>query len=188
MKSNRQTALDFIYHDEGPFVIRDTEPGGAGNRGISFERFRAWWHLQGRHGEPTFDDLKNQPQADADALYGKFFLDPAHFDDLPFGVDYVVLDGFINGGGLTILQRALGLNDEHPEVEHHIFGPVTLWAAKHRDPRVLINKLCDVRRERNGNLRLSKKIIKFGSAKTWEQVWNERTEVVRKRALAMVKP
>jgi lysozyme family protein len=114
-------------------------------------------------------------------------MDPAHFDDLPIGVDYVVLDGFINGGGLIILQHALGMKDDHPEVEHHIFGPVTLWGAKHRDPRVFINTLCDVRRARNGNLRLSKKTIKVGSQKTWEQVWNERTEVVRKRALAMVK-
>jgi lysozyme family protein len=187
MKSNRHVVLDFIYSAEGGFVIRDTEPGGAGNRGIAFERFKAWWHLQKRTGEPTFDDLKNQPQADADALYGKFFMDPCHFDDLPLGVDYVVLDGFINGGGLIILQHALGMKDDHPEVEHHIFGPVTLWGATHRDPRVFINKLCDVRRARNAVLRLSNKPIKTGSQKTWEQVWNERTEVVRKRALAMVK-
>jgi lysozyme family protein len=157
-------------------AIAASPSSGSRRGGISRSGRRA--HLR-RPEEPA--------AADADALYGKFFMDPCHFDDLPLGVDYVVLDGFINGGGLIILQHALGMKDDHPEVEHHIFGPVTLWGATHRDPRVFINKLCDVRRARNAVLRLSNKPIKTGSQKTWEQVWNERTEVVRKRALAMVK-
>lgn len=186
MRSNRQKVLAFVYHDEGGWVVRDTEPGGAGNRGISFERFEAWWHLQGRVGTPTFEDLKNQPQSDADALYGKFFMDPCHFDDLASGVDYVVLDGFINGGGLSILQNALGLKTGNHEVDNHIFGPVTLWAAKHRDPVKLINALCDERKNRNGRLKKRNDPIKPGSSKTWMMVWNERVETVRSRALQMV--
>jgi lysozyme family protein len=167
-------------------VIRDTEPGGAGNRGIAFERFKAWWHLQKRVGEPTFDDLKNQPQADADALYGKFFMDPCHFDDLPLGVDYVVLDGFINGGGLIILQHALGMKDDHPR------SSITSSARSRSGARRIATRACSSTSCATCAARAtpcsgSPTNRSRPALKTWEQVWNERTEVVRKRALAMVK-
>jgi lysozyme family protein len=186
MRSNRAPALSLVYGDEGGFVIRDTEPGGAGNFGISFDEFKDWWRLQKRVGNPTFDDLKAMPRSEADALYAKFYMDPAHFDDLASGVDYVVLDGFINGGGLTILQGALGFAESEREVQRHVFGPKTLWAATHRDPRALINKLCDVRLARNKTLKLYTRPTKPGGKTTFGQVWDRRTELVRGRALKMV--
>lgn len=180
MRNNREASLAHVYADEGGFVVRATEPGGAGNWGISFERFAAWWKATGRKGDPTFDDLKAMPRGDADKLYGKFFIDPCHFDDLPKGVDYVVLDGFINGGGLLILRRALGLGDKG------LFDPQVLWAAKHREPKAFINKLCDTRLARNKTLKIYREPTKAGGKTTYGMVWDRRTELVRKRALAML--
>jgi lysozyme family protein len=178
MRANRGPALAYVFVDEGGYVERNTEPGGAGNFGISFERFKAWRAINGKP-PATFADLKAMSKVEAAALYDKFFLTPAHFDDLPAGVDYVVLDGFINGGGLLILQRALGV-----KATGH-FDPVTLWAAKHREPKALINRLCDVRLARNKTLRLYRQPTKPGGNTTFGRVWDRRTELVRSRALKM---
>lgn len=184
MRTNRSAALAYVFTDEGGYAERAIEPGGAVNMGVSFERFVAWRQLKGKP-HPTFADLKAMTRDEATALYDKFFLTPAHFDDLPAGVDYVVLDGFINGGGLTILQRALGLADGEPEVEHHQFGPKTLWGAVHRDAKTFVGKLCDTRLARNKTLRAYHQPVKTGSTTTFGVVWDRRTELVRGRALKM---
>lgn len=172
--------MDFVYIDEGGFAVRAIEPGGAVNMGISFERFEAWRALKGQHGV-THDDLKNMTRPEATEIYARFFFIPAHFDDLPSGVDYAVLDPWINGGGLVILNRALGFKDDHKP-----FDPVTLWAAKHRDAGALIDKLCDVRLARYRTLKNRNQPVKEGSKTTFLMVWEKRTELVRKRAKKLV--
>jgi lysozyme family protein len=184
MRTNRDAAMTYVFVDEGGYAERPMEPGGAVNMGVSFERFIAWRALN-KKPKPTWADLKAMPRDEARALYDKFFFNPAHFDDLPVGVDYVVLDGFINGGGLTILQRALGLAPTHHEVAAHQFGPVTLWGSTHRDGKALIGKLCDTRLARNRTLRDYAVPVKLNSKTTFGMIWDRRTELVRGRALKM---
>jgi lysozyme family protein len=180
MIANRVRVMDFVYKDEGGFAIRALEPGGAVNMGISFARFEAWRKLKDPHKIVTFDDLRAMTREEATEIYAQFFFVPAHFDILPGGVDYSVLDPFINGGGLVILNRSLGFKDDH-----HPFGPDTVWAAKRRDPKALIEKIRDVRLARNKTLHNYNTPVSPTSSTTFARVWDRRTGLVCTRSLVL---
>jgi lysozyme family protein len=179
MLANRPKVMEYVYKDEGGFAIRELEPGGAVNMGIAFARFEAWRLLKSKK-VVTFDDLKAMTRDEATEIYAKFYFVPSHFDDLPSGVDYSVLDPFINGGGLVILNRTLGFKDDH-----HPYGPDTLWGAKHRDPKWVIEKIREVRLARNKTLHNYSTPVSATSSTTFGRVWDRRTDLVCSRSLAL---
>lgn len=183
MTAKHDTALAWVFQDEGGYAERKEEGGGAVNMGITFAVFSAWRTGQGKP-TPTFSDLRAMTREEAAAIYTAQYLAPIHFDELPAGVDYAVLDAAVNGGvtgSIKILQRALGMN----EIDGH-FGLVTRWAANHRDVPMLIGKLCDLRLATYKTYKTYDVPIKAGSARTWGDVWTARIGKVRARALAMV--
>jgi lysozyme family protein len=168
------TITAFVFPDEGGFVVRDTEPGGAGNLGISFTVFKQWWMAKGRPRAPTFDDLRALTKADAVDVYTIFFATPLHFADLPGGVDYCVLDSGINDGthaSVALLQQALKLHADGK------FTPGALAAAKAANPTDLINAHCDLCLERK---QANPEWPRFGKG------WTNRIAKRRTRALAMI--
>lgn len=182
MKSNAAVVLAAVLHDEGGFAIRDTEGGGAVNRGVTFTVFKAWRLSHGKP-EPTFDDLKAMGVEEAGEIYAFQYFAAVHFDDLPPGVDYAVLDASITGGptgAIEILQGALGA-----KVDGH-YGLATRWAVQHRPIGDLIDKICDARIAKYKTFSRFKKIAV--GKKTWGQIWTERIERVRVTAHGMVTP
>ncbi len=97
MLHNRGLAATFVGDDEGGFAIRKDEPGGAVNRGITFQTFKIWREKQGKP-IPTFDDLKNISLNEATEIYGQLYFDPIGFDDLPSGLDYILANTAIMQG------------------------------------------------------------------------------------------
>lgn len=181
MRENRETALAAILHLEGGYDERPTEGGGAVNHGITFTVFQAWRRLKAGQ-EVTFADLKDMTKEEAVEIYTEQFLAPIHFDELPAGVDYVMLDMAVIGGptGATrILQKALGL-----KVDGH-FGLVTRWAANHRVILDLINRISDVRLETYPKFKNWSVVAVPTTGRTWGEIWTSRIAAVRKRALAL---
>jgi len=187
MKSNTDAALAYVFKDEGGYAERPEEGGGAVNRGVTFTVFSAWRKTKG-YPEPTWADLKAMTVEEATEIYKAQYLYGVHFDELPAGVDYAVLDASITGGisgSIKLLQEVLGLKPVDGQ-----YGLVTRWAATHRPVAGLINKLCDARLAKYKTFKIYNKIANPTAIpekqKTWGQIWATRIEVVRKRATGMM--
>jgi lysozyme family protein len=188
MKDNRHKALDYILAHEGGYAERPEEGGGAVNMGVTFAVFKAWVALK-KIGDPdrlTWADLKALKRWEAEDIYGAQYCEPIHFDELPSGVDYCVLDAAVLGGvtgAIKLLQTALRIEP----IDGH-FGLRTRWAANHRDNLQLINDFCEARLAK---YRMFKgrwnKVANAKSGKTWGQIWSERISTVKARALEMAK-
>ena len=112
MEKNFDTAITFILHDEGGYAERENEPGGAGKYGISFTLFKEMWAKDKNLGVPTFKDLKAIDETEAKRLYKTYIFPEISFDEMPSGVDYVMVNlRTMQGptGAKKILQESLGL-------------------------------------------------------------------------------
>ena len=111
MQSSWPKAIGWIFEWEGSDVnISAGEPGGISKYGVSLGTYRE--HCA-KHGlpEPSFDDIKNMTADQASAFYRTAFANFIHFDDLPVGVDYRLLDVTIQlglGGGPKLFASRLG--------------------------------------------------------------------------------
>ena len=186
MKSNVDAALAYVFKDEGGYAERKVEGGGAVNKGITFKVFKTWRLLKGMP-EPTWKDLELMETAEATEIYQEQYLKGVHFDDIPAGPDYCVLDASITGGvggSIKLLQGVLGL-----ERDGH-YGLVTRWAVQHRPVVAMIDALCNARLEKYKTFHTFNEIANPDrppeKQKTWGRIWTDRIEVVRKRSKAMV--
>jgi lysozyme family protein len=162
-----------IFKHEGGYVDHPADPGGATNMGITFATLKSW------RGQPiTKADVKALTKAEAEAIYRAKYWNPTKCDDLPAGIDLIMMDGSVNSGigrGPKWVQSALGVTADGK------VGPATIAAAKVADPVAVINAACDAR-------------LKFlRSLKTWPTFgkgWQRRVDDVRAVALRMasVKP
>lgn len=89
-----------VYNDEGGFGIDRLDPGGATTYGITIIDANLYadefnW-IKGRR--VTVADMKVMPKWFAAKVYAEKYAKPMHYDDLPAGVDYSVLDAAINSG------------------------------------------------------------------------------------------
>ena len=151
MEKNFDTAITWVFHDEGGFAIRENEPMGGGNKGVSMLVFTEWRRKQNLP-DPTFDDLKNLTDDEAKEIYRSNFANVISFDLLPSGVDYTVLNiSVMQGptGAKRILQESIGhpitgkLDDDdwdfiHKSDPYKLVAGLLLLQAKMKmnDPRV----------------------------------------------------
>lgn len=181
MKENWKVSMFHVLKDEGKGLeIRSTEGGGAVNMGVTFE---AWQNYSKKHNLPeaTYDNLGKISVETAMDVFRELYADKIHFDDLPHGSDYCVLDSAINngpGGSIRFLQRALALPITGK------FDAVTLEKAKAADPTTLVNAFCDIR------LKIQKTFKNYNhpasKGRTFGWVWDRRVELVRTRAMAII--
>lgn len=181
MKENWKVSMYHVLKDEGiGLEIRSTEGGGAVNMGVTFE---AWQNYSKKHKLPeaTFENLGKITVDTAMDVFRDLYADKIHFDDLPHGSDYCVLDSAINngpGGATRFLQRALGL----PVTGK--FDQVTLEKAKASPAHELVDKFCDIR------LAIQKTFKNYNHpasrGKTFGWVWDRRVELVRTRAKTII--
>lgn len=135
------------YHDAMLIELRfeggkdddPVDPGGRTNQGVIQREFSAWL----RKNQKPNRDVFTMTDAERDAIYFENYGQKIRFNDLPPGVDLVVLDGAINSGpsqSVKWVQRSLGLTPDG------VLGNITLQAINdypnHDD---LINKICAAR-------------------------------------------
>lgn len=160
MNRNFPAAVGFVLDKEGGFVDDPQDPGGATNWGIS------------KRAHPN-EDIKGMTRDRAATIYRRTYWDAVHGDDLPAGVDLVLLDMAVNAGpkaAIKLAQRAVR------ETADGQLGPVTLWAIRAAKPVPLINAISDAR------------LSFYRSLPGWARYgkgWSARVEACRALALSM---
>ena len=113
--------IDRILAEEGGLSNHPADPGGLTKYGIS------------KRSYPTLD-IANLTLANAQSIYHRDYWQPIHGDQLPPGLDLLMLDCAINQGVVTaiqLLQQALRIQDDG------LIGPKTLTAAERAMPGLL---------------------------------------------------
>jgi lysozyme family protein len=132
-----EAALPHLFRHEGGFADHPRDPGGATKYGITPATLAAW-----REANVTRTDVRRLTSEEAGAIYKARYWDAVRGDDLPAGVDYCVFDAAVNSGpgrAAKWLQAAVRV------AQDGVIGPRTLAAAAARNPRALIDDICDVR-------------------------------------------
>lgn len=109
MKKNRNKIMSMIFNDEKGFVNRKTDAGGPTNFGITIGTLSDY-----RGTRQTVQDVQNLTREEADEIYDARYWKAIHGDQLPSGLDYEVMDFYVNSGGwaIRILQRVLGVKED----------------------------------------------------------------------------
>lgn len=157
MKENYAKAMKIELTYEGGKDDDPVDPGGRTNQGVIQREFSAWLI---RGGKPA-RDVFTMTDTERDAIYYQNYGAKIHFDELPPGVDLVVLDGAINSGvsqSIKWTQRALGIYADG------VLGVVTLQRIQdHPDHDALIADICA---RRMAFLRALKTFYHFGTGWT----------------------
>lgn len=153
---------------EGGYVDHPSDPGGPTNFGITLADYRRYMKP-----DATAADVRAMKAEEAKAIYREKYWRAVRCDDLPAGVDYCVFDYAVNSGTgrvPKVLQRVLGIGVSGRMDE------TTVAAVRKREPRALIQSICD---ERLRFLQGLKIWPVFGKG------WSRRVEEVRRAALAL---
>lgn len=131
MQKNWDRAIGHVLLWEGGSAIRENEPGGAVNRGVSLQAFRE------EHPGASIKDLLAMTDDEAKRIYAKNYAGKIGFDSLPSGYDAAMLHAAVmfgvNGarkldaqakGDLGYLVVLMCQNKMHREERywHHMAG------------------------------------------------------------------
>lgn len=138
-RENFPKAMAIELRYEGGKVDDPRDPGGRTNQGVIQRVYSAY---RAQKGLPVRDVYLMEPH-ERDEIYRRNYADKVRFDDLPSGIDLVLLDGAINSGpaqSVKWVQRALGLTADG------IMGDVTMNAITNQpDMMKLIDDTLDRR-------------------------------------------
>ncbi|MGZ5988120.1 MAG: glycoside hydrolase family 108 protein [Rhizomicrobium sp.] len=169
MKQDFDNAMKIELVFEGGKCDDPVDPGGRTNQGIIQREFSAYLRAKGQDPRDVYTMLP----AERDEIYRKQYADRIKFDELPPGVDLVILDGAINSGvGQSIkwVQRSLGL------IADGVMGVVTLEAIQNApDHDILIASICE---RRLAFLRALKTFPHFGGG------WTKRVDTLKAKGQA----
>ena len=123
-----QRCIELVLAEEGGLANHRRDPGGLTKFGIS---------------QRSYPDLNIAAltRETATAIYRRDYWNPVHGDELPDGLDLLLLDSAINQGPATairLLQEALGVAVDG------VLGPITLANARRTLPNVLL-EFCALR-------------------------------------------
>lgn len=145
MEANFSIALKHIFESEGGYQEDTKDSGnrlsngrsGSTNLGVTQAVWEEWV------GHPVSkEDMRNLRREGVERLYRKKYWDVVHGDDLPVGLDFLMLDFAINAGpgrAIKTLQEALGVTTDGN------IGPKTAYAIKHAPSKELIKKFTQVK-------------------------------------------
>lgn len=165
------------YHDamlielkfEGGKDDDPVDPGGRTNQGVIQREFSAWLRKNGKPNRDVF----TMTDVERDTIYFENYGQRIRFNELPPGVDLVVLDGAINSGpsqSVKWLQRALNLTPDG------VLGNNTMQAViDYPDHDDLIAKICA---SRMAFLKALKTFWHFGGG------WTSRVNQLKKTGQA----
>lgn len=119
-------ALARILVHEGGKVDHPADPGGRTNKGVTQRVYNAW---RTKSYLPV-RDVYQISDMEVEAIYRFQYWEPINGQQLPPGVDYVVMDGAVNSGPKQSgkwLQRALGFDKSQVD---GVIGSVTISATQ----------------------------------------------------------
>lgn len=141
--SRERASLDKLLVHEGGYVNHPSDPGGPTNKGVTQRVYDAY--RKGKGQAPR--SVKSITMQEVYDIYDRQYWDAIKGDQLPDGVDYVVLDGAVNSGvsqSVIWLQRALA-----PVYKGRVDGVMglgTLQAVNaYGNNDQLIDRICDQR-------------------------------------------
>ena len=175
--SNFQRCMDTVLAQEGGFSDDPADPRGPTHFGITTSVLKDWRQSQGLTAQDqsvTVDDLRKLGRDEACEIYRTRYWNVLRCDDLPMGVDLLVLDFGITAGtaqSAKMLQQVVGAAADAS------VGDATIAAAKAMPPRDIVEKVSDRRLEY-----YQQQPAAQGSIKTW----TNRTMAIRKGALDMI--
>jgi lysozyme family protein len=112
-----EACIPFVLHAEGGYVNDPRDPGGETKYGIC------------KRAYPTLD-IRSLTEAQAREIYFRDYWSMAHCEELPAGLDLMVLDSAVNTGirqTVKLIQRAAGIDVDG------VWGPATAAAARTLD-------------------------------------------------------
>jgi lysozyme family protein len=168
VQANYDEALKRVLAHEGGYTNHPSDPGGPTNWGITIHDARLYWKR-----DADAADVKAMPLDVAKRIYKSKYWDAMRCDELPSGVDYVVMDFGVNSGisrSIKYLEAIAGLpQDGKPD-------DTLIKAVAHIPVRGLINNFCD---NRMAFLKRLKTWPVFGNG------WGRRVTECRGAALLM---
>jgi len=177
MKENRHKALAIELKFEGGKDDDPIDPGGRTNQGVIQRVYAAWRRKKGLPARDVF----LMENAERDEIYFDNYFAKVRFDELPPGVDVVVVDGAINSGpaqSIKWVQRALGIQADG------VLGDVTMERIlSHENHDALIAGILE---RRMAFLRALKTFYHFG--KGWTSRVNQLRQVGQSWAMGNVGP
>jgi lysozyme family protein len=169
--SSYDEALARLLVHEGGYSNHPSDPGGPTNWGITIFDYRKYVNPQA-----SAADVRSMPVEVAKKIYRDKYWNAMSCDELPAGIDYCVFDYGVNSGigrAAKILRRVLGLPEKPGTVSDEVIA-----AAGGRDPKTLIDAICDER------------LAFLQSLRTWDVFgngWGRRVREVRAAALAIAR-
>ena len=160
-----QTFPDCIAHvlaAEGGLVNNPKDPGGVTKFGISQRSYPAL-------------DIRALSLDEAKAIYQRDYWDKIQGENLPAGLDLLLLDHAVNAGparAVRLLQHLVGVPEDG------LMGPVTLAGVAIADPQDLIARYSELR------------LDFYRDLPTWRHFgagWSRRVHRTRRAALAMAR-
>lgn len=137
MKENFDKVLAHVLKSEGGYVNDPDDPGGETMMGVTRAVYEQWIGRQVMDGEMktlTFDDVK--------PIYKKNYWDRLRLDDVPSGLDMVLMDIGVNSGtgrAAKWVQRLAGVKADGA------IGPVSLRAIHNLKPADAVESLYHTR-------------------------------------------
>lgn len=168
MKGKLEAAITLIFGSEGGYSNNPADPGGPTKYGITQSTLTHW-----RGTKVAEADVRALTLPEAAEIIRAQYAFHVHFDELPAGLDYAMLDYAVNSGPAQAnktLQRVLGV------AQDGIMGAKTLDASQRQPDSVLVRNLCDARMTFLRGLR---------NWKTFGDGWTNRVQHVQEVALGM---
>jgi lysozyme family protein len=171
--SFRRDPISLIIESEGGYVNNPADRGGETNMGITKATLDAAY----KDGIVPHNDVKNLTRQEALEIYKKRYYEPIRYNELPWGVNYMVLDmAVLHGvsGGVKMLQDVLGVKRTGRMDDD------TIEAANHALPGDVIAALSLKRRAKFASIVAGNKTqVRF-----WPG-WKNRDKNVREKAMEM---
>ena len=168
MKDNFDKCFALVIADEGGFVDHPKDPGGMTNLGVTRKNWEAYLNR-----DVTEIEMRGLTPDAVKPFYKAMYWDKIKGDQLPAGVDYATYDLAVNSGvgrAAKMLQQIAGV------LVDGALGPKSMAAIRERDPKQMVDALCDMR------LAFLKRLPTFD---TFGKGWNRRVAKVKAKASDM---
>jgi lysozyme family protein len=169
MRENFAAALKIELVFEGGMDDDPVDPGGRTKNGITQKVYASYRRRKGLAARDVFQMVDSE----RDEIYRTQYFDKIRFDELPPGLDLVIVDGAINSGvsqSIKWVQRALGIQADGS------MGTVTMQRIQEHDDHDLL--IAQILARREAFLKSLKTFWRFGKG------WLNRTGQLRKKGQA----
>lgn len=135
-----EQSIGIILKHEGGFVNHPSDPGGATNRGITFNLFKQY--AKSLELSDDIYSLKVLTEDQAKFIYREHFWNPMRGNDIiNQNIADILFDGYVNMGGkaIKLMQKEAGAEADGT------IGPGSLQAINNANARILFQGYKDAR-------------------------------------------